>query len=108
MQKVKIDWEDFQDGSGAKAEISIRMLIGDKFGNDECYNKAFFTVAVAKKPRERYFRIYINSKFHTESKSTVLDNVKKHALECLSSSIEDLWLVRLFRDAEQTSHKGIA
>ena len=108
MQPIKIEWEDFQDGSGAKAEICIRVLIGDKHGNDESYNKAYFTVALSKKPREMYFRVYINSELYANTNFADLDNAKKYALECLSASVEDLWFVRLFRDALQTSHKGIA
>lgn len=106
MQYPKIEWEDFQDGSGAKTELTVRMLIGNAYGCDECYNKQYFAVSVGKKNREKYFRVYINNTLYAETKYEALEGVKGYALECLAEHIGGTWLFQVISKAEQTSTKS--
>jgi hypothetical protein len=106
MQYPRIEWEDFRDGSGARVEFCIRMLIGDAFGCDECYNKRSFTVAVGKKNRGKYFHVYIDSTLYAKTHIDRLGAAKMHALDCLAQYIGETWLHSLLVGAEQTSNES--
>jgi hypothetical protein len=106
MEYPKIEWEDFQDGSGSKTQICVRMLIGDKYANDECYNKRWFTVSVGRSPRAKFFKVVFDSnpKWTVNTRLNNLDDAKLLALTYLATSfIPDTWLTPLLVGAQPTA-----
>jgi hypothetical protein len=106
MEYPKIEWEDFQDGSGSKTQICVRMLIGDQFGNDECYNKRWFMVSVGRSPRAKFFKVVFDSNpnWTINTRLSTLVEAKQAALGYLAGDfIPTSWLVPLLTDARQTS-----
>jgi hypothetical protein len=105
MQYPKIEWEDFADGSGARTDVTIRMLIGDKFGNDERYNKRTFSVAVSR--AQTGFMVVMDGNPDTVQsipRAASLTAAKTYALGWFVLYIQTRWISELFNNAKQTSN----
>jgi hypothetical protein len=94
----EVDWEDLNNGA-SKAELCIRMLFGDRWGNRECYKKAWFMVAVRPHTEQGQYRIYLNSDPDTGRTINAADllSAKEQGLHYLFDFIGRSWFPELFK-----------
>lgn len=102
-----VKWEDFSNG-GSLTQICIRFLVGDHYGSDEVYRKAWFIVSVAP-ANEGGYKTILNSDpdltifFEADN----LGSAKDRALGYLARFIGDNYLLPLLlEEAGQESRKS--
>lgn len=108
MESVKINWKDFSDGRGANAEVCLRLLIGDKYGNDEVYFKSYLFFAIGKRVDDTWYLVFDGGgtneeRIVLESAAGSLQDAKNESLHHLAPRLAKAWLSHIFTTAIQSS-----